>query len=547
MDINDRIDKEIEFLVENVNAPYEFRREVKSIINKEKLYRKFKVEKYNNLGIKQERIIVLTNKALYNIKEPFFIHKFSLKRRILYSNLKAISYSTKSNEIVIHGDKEEYDYHLITSNKKYMICYIALFYQKETSKSLKISAIPEESLKKYVTTKSDKKQDISNSKFDEKFLIDTDLFFYENLSHIQQKLVPSKIYDIIDKKVFAVHKLISKDYTIIERVCCICLKDKDKTLPKINEEEALNHQESKSKILIDNFINDVYTYVFDSLQDYTKPLKCTHFFHEECKNIFIKKYRKNNNFKCHLCEFHITLKNFYIFGPIKDTEFLKLVAKYSYIEDEDLVVNYFIGMELALKDKIVPMFYDQKTRNKLLKSLDLSFELKFSMGYKPVTFSIPLSKIDYYQNIVDGKIKKDHEENEKLRIRIQKEKEEEENKKKRRKYSSDSNSNSDSDDENKYQRNNYINKEKDDGNKVDYIKVCQKCKWICFLCRRNFSNENSKIVTQTRVRAHVKCINKEMCPLCRGKLGNRWTNYVCAKCRSKIDYFRCFNCNQFYK
>ena len=52
-----------------------------------------------------------------------------------------------------------------------MICYIALFYQKETSKSLKISEIPEESLKKYVTTKSDKKQDISKSKFDEKFLI----------------------------------------------------------------------------------------------------------------------------------------------------------------------------------------------------------------------------------------------------------------------------------------------------------------------------------------------------------------------------------------
>ena len=68
-----------------------------------------------------------------------------------------------------------------------MISYIALFYQKETSKSLKISKIPEESLKNYVTTKNDKKQDILKSKFDEKFLIDTDLFFYENLSLIQQK------------------------------------------------------------------------------------------------------------------------------------------------------------------------------------------------------------------------------------------------------------------------------------------------------------------------------------------------------------------------
>ena len=187
------------------------------------------------------------------------------------------------------------------------------------------------------------------------------------------------------------------------------------------------------------------------------------------------------------------------------------------------------------------MFYDQKTRNKLLKSLDLSYELRHYMGY-PMTFSVPLSKIDYYQNIVDEKEKRDEEEWEKSKIRIQKEKEEEENKKKR-KYSSDSNSNSDSDNENRYQR----NKEKDEENKVDYIKVCQKCKWICLLCRTNFTNENGKIVTQTRARAHVKCTNKEMCPLCRNKLGNSWTNYICIKCRSKLSSFKCFNCNKLYK
>ena len=143
----------------------------------------------------------------------------------------------------------------------------------------------------------------------------------------------------------------SKDCAVIERVCFICLKDKDKNMPKINEEEVLNHQDSKRKILIDNFINDVYTYVFDSLQDYTKPLKCTHFYHEECKNIFIKKYRKNKDFKCHLCEYYITLKNFYMFGPPTDTQFLALIAKYNYIEDEDLEDNYFLHMELELKKK----------------------------------------------------------------------------------------------------------------------------------------------------------------------------------------------------
>ena len=76
------------------------------------------------------------------------------------------------------------------------------------------------------------------------------------------------------------------------------------------------------------------------------------------------------------------------------------------------------------------MFYNQKTRNKLLKSLDLSYELRCYYGYKPLTFSVPLSKIDYYQNIVDEKRKKDEEEREKNKIKIQKEKEEQENKKK---------------------------------------------------------------------------------------------------------------------
>lgn len=75
------------------------------------------------------------------------------------------------------------------------------------------------------------------------------------------------------------------------------------------------------------------------------------------------------------------------------------------------------------------MFYNQKTRNKLLKSLDLSYELRYYYGYKPLTFSVPLSKIDYYQNIVDEKRKKDEEEREKNKIKIQKEKEEQENRK----------------------------------------------------------------------------------------------------------------------
>ena len=90
------------------------------------------------------------------------------------------------------------------------------------------------------------------------------------------------------------------------------------------------------------------------------------FYHEECKNIFTKKYTKNINFHCLLCEYRITIKNFYLFGPINNSDFLSLIAKYNYIETESeyIVVQFFSSMELALEKKIVPMFYDQKTRDK---------------------------------------------------------------------------------------------------------------------------------------------------------------------------------------
>ena len=67
-----------------MGTSYEFRNEVKSLINNEKIYRIFKVEKYNNFGIKQERFIILTNKAIYNIKEQFLIHSFSFKKEKFY-------------------------------------------------------------------------------------------------------------------------------------------------------------------------------------------------------------------------------------------------------------------------------------------------------------------------------------------------------------------------------------------------------------------------------------------------------------------------------
>lgn len=49
-----------------------------------------------------------------------------------------------------------------------------------------------------------------------------------------------------------------------------------------------------------------------------------------------------------------------MFGPPTDCQFLALIAKYNYIEDEDLEDNYFLHMELELKKKLFQCFITKK-------------------------------------------------------------------------------------------------------------------------------------------------------------------------------------------
>ena len=78
-----------------------------------------KIIKINKFGRKQERNIIITDKAIYNIK------KTSLKRRIEIKSVKGITLSKPTDEFVIHGEDEEYDYHYISAKKKinYNILY----------------------------------------------------------------------------------------------------------------------------------------------------------------------------------------------------------------------------------------------------------------------------------------------------------------------------------------------------------------------------------------------------------------------------------------
>ena len=153
-------------------------KEILAILNGEKLLYSDIITKVNHYGMAQERSIILTDKALYNMK------KKALRRRLSYNDIRGITYSKLTYEFVIHGNDIEYDYQYLNQERNLIICLIAIFYQKATGKPLKLCEVQEKTLKNFVTGKKEKKKDNSFSKMDEKFIIDTNDFIAQNKKEI---------------------------------------------------------------------------------------------------------------------------------------------------------------------------------------------------------------------------------------------------------------------------------------------------------------------------------------------------------------------------
>ena len=92
---------------------------------------------------------MLTNKALYNLKDSSF------QRKILVQNFKALTRSSKDGclEFCVHV-KAEYDYRFEADDRKSIFdaCKFAFF--KKSGKNIPVYAVPD-SLKDYHTKKRD--------------------------------------------------------------------------------------------------------------------------------------------------------------------------------------------------------------------------------------------------------------------------------------------------------------------------------------------------------------------------------------------------------
>ena len=114
-----------------------------------------KINKINKYSWWQERNIIITDKAIYNLK------KLSLKRRIDLKTLIGITISKNSEEFVIHCKNIDYDYHYSSPRRKIIIEIISKNYEINVEQEIKLFELPDKNLNEYVTSKEEKEKQIS--------------------------------------------------------------------------------------------------------------------------------------------------------------------------------------------------------------------------------------------------------------------------------------------------------------------------------------------------------------------------------------------------
>eukprot|EP01083_Nonionella_stella_P067262 177769_1 len=108
-----------------------------------------KLVKINKRGKEQNRILLLTDKALYNLK-PKEIRK--CQRRIDLEKIVSVTISTTSQEFAIHIP-EEYDYRYKSGYKDRIASVLAELYKRKEGKKLAINKIQQDSMLAVTVTK----------------------------------------------------------------------------------------------------------------------------------------------------------------------------------------------------------------------------------------------------------------------------------------------------------------------------------------------------------------------------------------------------------
>jgi serum/glucocorticoid-regulated kinase 2 len=157
---------------ENDHLGFFLDKSIRAITKDETIFFSDKLIKVNRYGMNQERNILITNKAIYNLK------KKTLKRRIEIGWTRGITVSKITDEFVVHGSDAEYDYNFISPKKKKIIEFISKSFFELAKKELALCELESKSLKNVVTSKKEKKKDANFSRMPETFLIPVYNYLY---------------------------------------------------------------------------------------------------------------------------------------------------------------------------------------------------------------------------------------------------------------------------------------------------------------------------------------------------------------------------------
>ena len=236
-------------------------KEINKIIEGEKIYYSDFIARINCFGLNNERIILLTNKNLYHMKNK------TLSRKIPYSEIIGITMHKNSNEFILHLNNKEPDFHYKSKNKNLVICQICKLYEASTNKIFKLCEI-DKNLKHYLTPKKDKKKNTSVTKMDEKFLINTKTFL-EKSTQINDKDLEK---DKIEKKrkvgtIFSTHQTVKNvgvdDFKVIKvigrgsygKVCLVQFKQTNElfAMKSLKKDVLLDEDQVESTLLEKKF------------------------------------------------------------------------------------------------------------------------------------------------------------------------------------------------------------------------------------------------------------------------------------------------------
>ena len=143
----DRRQSQYDFL--NLSKSYSIKN---NITRDEEIQFSDKIYKVNKYGWKQERNIIITDKAIYNLK------KNTLKRRIDFKTILGITINKQTDEFVIHCSDLDYDYQYISHHIKTIIEIVAKYYELVNEQELKLFEMNIKNLNTFVTTKKEKEK-----------------------------------------------------------------------------------------------------------------------------------------------------------------------------------------------------------------------------------------------------------------------------------------------------------------------------------------------------------------------------------------------------